>query len=727
MDVASLLLEHRFFMKRRLKLSLPGFAAALCLTVFPPAARGAQFDARLADAGRIDRQALVTRHNVTLAKPEATTPLQVGNGEFAFSTDATGLQTFYGNTMSHWGWHTFPLPPGQVPADLRLQEFDTHGRKVGYATSAKGQEAIYNWLRENPHRINLGRLALLATNTAGRPISPADLQEPRQTLDLWRGIVSSRYSLRGQPVMVETCVHPERDLVAVHLESPLVAAGGLTAELSFPYGSPAKTGADWTKPGAHTTHRSIPVGEANRVDFARQLDADGYSVSLKWEGRATLREARPHTFVLAPAAGGNVIEFVIAFSKETNAARLPTFAEVKDASARHWAMFWNSGGAIDLSASKDPRWRELERRIVLSQYLMAIQAAGSRPPQESGLVNNGWNGKFHLEMHWWHGVHFALWNRWPLFERSLGWYRAILPAARQLAQSQGYRGARWPKMVGPEGRDSPSGVGPLLIWQQPHPIYYALLDYRLHPTPATLEKWRDVVFDTAEFLASFAVRDKDSGQYVLGPPIKTVPENTDPTTARNPTFELSYWRFGLREAQQWRERLALPREPAWDNVLTNLAPLPVQDGEYLQQEGMTDTYTKWNWEHPSLIGPRGMIPGDGVDAATMRATVRRVMATWAWERKNWGWDFPMMAMAAARNGEPALAIDALLHPAAKNQFAANGFSLGGPYPYFPSNGGLLAAVAMMAAGWDGAPAKHAPGFPDDGSWTVRWEGLNRAP
>ncbi len=34
---------------------------------------------------------------------------------------------------------------------------------------------------------------------------------------------------------------------------------------------------------------------------------------------------------------------------------------------------------------------------------------------------------------------------------------------------------------------------------------------------------------------------------------------------------------------------------------------------------------------------------------------------------------------------------------------------------------------MMAAGWDGAPKRHAPGFPDDGNWNVRWEGLSPAP
>ncbi|MHC4884252.1 MAG: hypothetical protein ACYTGH_04115 [Planctomycetota bacterium] len=29
------------------------------------------------------------------------------------------------------------------------------------------------------------------------------------------------------------------------------------------------------------------------------------------------------------------------------------------------------------------------------------------------------------------------------------------------------------------------------------------------------------------------------------------------------------------------------------------------------------------------------------------------------------------------------------------------------------------------AGWDGAPERPAPGFPDNGQWTVRQEGIRR--
>jgi hypothetical protein len=66
----------------------------------------------------------------------------------------------------------------------------------------------------------------------------------------------------------------------------------------------------------------------------------------------------------------------------------------------------------------------------------------------------------------------------------------------------------------------------------------------------------------------------------------------------------------------------------------------------------------------------------------------------------------------------------LLHQTNLNDYSPNGFCAGW---YMPGNGGLLWAVAMMAAGWDGAPDRPVPGFPDDGSWVVKWECLKKAP
>ena len=676
----------------------------------------------------LDRRAIVRRHEPRFSRFDPYGALTVGNGRFAFTADVTGLQTlaeacekdFPLCTTADWAWHTTPIPPGLDPASFRYEEYDTHGRKVGYATRAEGQEDLFRWLRENPHRLHLGRLAFVAGERPLRPLRPDEIREVDQHLNLWEGLLTSRFEWGGLPVRVRSCCHPELDLLAVEIESGALAEGSLAVVLRFPYGSPAVAMADWSAPERHTTR--VERRRPDELRLERMLDGTRYHVAWCWEGKAVVEEGGAHEWVMRTRAPR--LRFVLAFGSEPLPRRLPPVGATFRAAARHWNAFWSEGGAVDFDGSTDPRAQELERRVVLSQYNTALHSAGRLPPAETGLLFNSWYGKFHLEMHWWHAVHFVAWNRFELFARALPYYRAILPEARALARRQGYRGARWPKMVGPEGRDSPSTVGPLLIWQQPHPIYYAELCWRERPVRETLETWREVVFETAEFMASFAHRDPATGRYVLGPPLKTVSENTDPRATRNPTFELTYWRWGLTTAQRWRRRLGLRPDPRWEAVLQGLAPLPVADGLYLMQEGMTDTYTRWNWEHPALLGALGMLPGPGVDRQTMRRSVRRVMEVWQWDRC-WGWDFPLTAMAAARCGEPELAVEALLLPAVKNRYHPNGHNYQRPglTAYLPGNGGLLAAVAMMTAGWTGAPPEPQPGFPKNGRWKVRGDNL----
>ncbi len=684
----------------------------------------------------IDRKALVIRHNPVLEKLDPLSPLSVGNGEFAFTADITGLQTFPREyekamplcTMSQWGWHTTPLPAGLDPKQLRLTQYETHGRKVGYHTSAEGQAELFNWLRENPHRLNLARIGLLLSkgDLGG---SASDISEINQKLDLWTGTLESSYRFDDQPISVRTAVHPVLDMLAVEIRSPLVQnknlAHGLSVRFGFPYGSPEMSASDWPHP---RKHKSRLTKVSNAVRIHRQLDNDEYYVAIEWAGEASFDEEEAHQFLLFPQSTPERLSFVVAFSPRPIGGQLPNAPTTFAASADHWREFWSTGGAIELSDSKDSRAPELERRVVLSQYLTAIQCSGSTPPQETGLTCNSWYGKFHLEMHWWHAAHFALWNRLPLLERSLDWYNSILPSARELARSQGYRGARWPKMVGPEGRDSPSSVGPLLIWQQPHPINYAELCYRSHPNRATLMRYLDIVFESAEFMASYAYFESAKQRYVLGPPVMPAQENHPARETWNPTFELAYWRFGLQVAQHWRERLGMKRSAEWDRIIARLSPLPIGDGVYLAHENCPQTFTQRNYDHPSMLGALGMLPGDDIDRETMRRTLKKVMIDWQWD-KTWGWDYPLAAMTAARLGQTKIAVDALLMQTEKNRYLPNGhnWQRANLPCYLPGNGGLLYAIAMMARGWRGAPQKHAPGFPDDGSWNVQAEGFNRSP
>lgn len=275
----------------------------------------------------------------------------------------------------------------------------------------------------------------------------------------------------------------------------------------------------------------------------------------------------------------------------------------------------------------------------------------------------------------------------------------------------------------------PSYVEPFLIWQQPHPIYYAELCYRAHPNRQTLEKYKDIVFESAEFMASFPAWDKERKQYVLGPPVVPASENylDVKEKGRNPSYGLAYWNFALKVAQNWRRRLGLPQNPKCDHVLKNLSPLPVNDGLYVELESVPDSFVHRNG-HPSFVAPLGILPGDMVDPETMRRTLHKVMATWDWT-STWGWDFPMLAMTAARLGDGEMAIKALMKDARGNRWLPNGHccQFEDLPAYLPANGGLLMAVAMMAAGWDGAPDKQAPGFPQNKNWTVRSEGLSPMP
>lgn len=68
----------------------------------------------------------------------------------------------------------------------------------------------------------------------------------------------------------------------------------------------------------------------------------------------------------------------------------------------------------------------------------------------------------------------------------------------------------------------------------------------------------------------------------------------------------------------------------------------------------------------------------------------------------------------------------MLKERTRNHFGQHGVNTGSPCLYLPGNGGLLYAVAIMAVGWDGAPARNAPCFPTEG-WVVKWEGLKIAP
>ncbi|WNB87153.1 hypothetical protein [Cellulomonas sp. ATA003] len=694
-------------------------------------------------------------------------------------------------TQSQWGWHSTPPPPGLDP-DTALgaarRPYRTPRGDVPYVDAqplAGSDDSALDdatlWLRANPHRLDLARMGLLVPDGGSyRAPSSADLGQTRQSLDLWSGTITSDVVLAGRRLQVTTACHPERDVLAVRVVGRGSPDGsvpddgavpdddavpddgavpdrgavpddgvGLAVRLTFPYGSQSwSNAADWLSPDAHTTEvHARPHG----ARVLRRFDGAGeatYRVDVSVGPGTHVEQTGAHEVTVT--SDGPVLDLVVGLAPTTSdgtsdgsavgtvvgtgdgtadgtATHGPTTVDdVLTATAAHWPAFWRSGAALDLSGSTDPRAHELERRAVLSQYLTAIQCAGSLPPQETGLVGNSWRGRFHLEMHWWHAAHFPLWGRPELLERSMGWYERILPAAQATARLQGYAGARWPKQVGPDGRESPSDIGPFLLWQQPHVIHLAELLRRAGDPADVVARLGGLVEETARFMADVAEPTPDG--YALGPPLIPAQESYASMRDRvvNPPFELAYWSWALGVAQRWRVQGGGEPEPLWDAVGRGMVRPLVREG-VLAAIGVEPFTIRT--DHPSMVYGLGVVPAtDLMDPAVVRATLASVLDDWDWP-STWGWDYPALAMTAARLGDPALAVDLLLRDETKNLHLPNGHNRQTDHlpVYLPGNGGLLAALALMAGGWDDDGGRSAPGFPDDGTWVVRHEGFVPAP
>lgn len=683
---------------------------------------------------KIDRFKLANRHNVIINEFDSLSSVSVGNGEFAFTVDATGLQTYpeiYENgvclgTMSEWGWHSFPNDSG-YKMDETYKYFQVENREVPYAIQwnepVRKKEAS-NYFRVNPHRLQLSGFGLELIHSNKTKVGAEEIKNISQELNLWEGTIKSQFEIENDKVKVVTFSSPEKDKIYSKIQSERIKNGLLGVKLQFPYptGEHVDGASDYQNGEKHQTE--IIVSANNSAIFKHTIDTTVYFAELRWTGNAEILEKKPHYFVLQPKTNAAEISVSLEFNRNNLFAENEDFEAAKEINAAFWENYWETGGAVDFSGTADPRALELERRVILSQYLTRIQCAGTFPPQETGLTFNSWYGKFHMEMHWWHAAYWTLWNRPEILEKSLDYYFNILEKAKAKAEIQGYKGARWPKMTDNSGGDSPSGVGEFLIWQQSHILYFAEQLYRNKQDKITLEKYLPLVTETADFMADFARWDEKNKRYILGPPLIPAQESLEKEKTFNPPFELAYWYWGLTVAQNWLQRLGLPPNPEWKKVIDGLSGFAQKDGLYLAAKSAPDSYENEHYysDHPMVLGIFGILPETlPVDTVVMSSTFDYIEKNWNWER-TWGWDYPMAAMCATRLGLPEQAIDLLLKDVLKNTYLKNGHNYQGERLriYLPGNGGLLTAVAMMCAGFEGN-TKTNPGFPDD--WKVKWENL----
>ena len=392
-------------MKRRDFLHAAGLGAgALLLNDSLSTARAATTKAS-AQSGKIDRKALVARHDIAFDKPDAMTPLSVGNGEFAFTADVTGLQTFPDfhasgmmlQTMAQWAWHETPDTHHYQLSDA-FTLYDSHGRLVPYPTGGEtghglgGDSPAGQWLNNNPHKFDLGRVALLLPKVENRPARIEDLRAISQRLDLWRGLLTSRFQLLGKTVTVETVAHPTQDILAVRITSDLVRDGSLGARLHFPYAPPSWILAGvWNHPDNHETVAST---RGDEFRFARQLDGTTRSFArAALSPNAKYQQLEKHEFAWK-ATGQNTLTLVLGFSPEERNETLPKFDDVRKSAAQHWEIFWDERRRH--RSFRQPR-RALERTgtapgfVAISdggELRRLAAAAGNRPgAKQLGAAN----------------------------------------------------------------------------------------------------------------------------------------------------------------------------------------------------------------------------------------------------------------------------------------------------------------------------------------------------
>jgi len=693
----------------------------------------------------INRQAVVNRNNPVITEADPLASLSVGNGHFATTIDITGLQSYpfeYRGgvpltAMSDWGWHSFPNTNNLMPAESEKTLDLGHGHPEIYAVEYRKAEdgrhkQATEYFRANPHRLNLGVIGLSLKDANAQPVALQSLTDIRQELKLYDGTIESSFKADGQQVNVITAALQQQDAVIYRIKSPLLSDGRATVTIRFPYptGQHSDDAADWTKPELHNSR--IVSSTAHSALIEHQIDTTRYYLMLSWQEEAQLQMTDRHQFQLSTSA--KEFAFSAEYLPEAPKATMPlAFDQALRSVKRSWNRWWNNGAIVDFSQCTDPRAKELERRVVLSQYLTQINCANSLPPQETGLTYNSWFGRPHLEMTWWHMIDFALWNRPQVLADVLQWYSdAAYPEAKKIAKRQGFKGIRWMKMTDPWAGEAPSNVGSFLIWQQPHYIYMAEELYRANPTKETLNKYAQLVEETAAFMADFVTQNAHKAHklyHLLE--VTAMQESVSKDIAYDQPFELAYWHYGLSMANRWRERQGLPRNPQWDDIIQHLSPLPQKYGLFTAGQPIAPTLDeeKSRSDHPAVLGPFGLLPSCPLCCDTVAAsrTLSWVMQNWNWP-STWGWDYGMTAMAAARLGHPETALQALLLDTQKNTYLKNGHNFQTSDRlriYLPGNGALLTAIAMMCAGWDGCSEPLNPGFPHDGTWNVRWENLQR--
>lgn len=584
----------------------------------------------------------IIKYNLKFNHIDSKNPVTIGNGDFAITLDQTGTQSLYEiykdiplSTMSNKNWFY------KDKKDIKPSYVDGKA----YMLFNLDNDPNYQINRQYPFKYSFMQILLYDND---KLIDINNIKDVKQELDLYKGIVTSSFNYKEKINKTTSFIYQDHDEFNFKLQSD-----NLNLVLKFNYPSYTKNG--------------------YRLDILPNVLVKEDRITLLYDDKNSL------SFKLKSSSNYQIVENTLIFD-DNNVSFSLALDEIKE--GKLLDEFWKCDNGIIIDNE------ELVKKMVLSKYLLHVNSTGIYPPQESGLTYNCWNSKFHLEMHLIHSLWNIYNNHVGDLVKSFDYYLSIMPSSLKKASLNGYKGLRFPKMTGPDGEDSPSNIGPLLIWQAPHILFMLQEIYYLYNKENIIKKYEPLISGTIDFMISFLTL-KDSKYQMLDPLLEAC-ESIPLDRCQNPSFELEYWRYTLERQPKIDTVLYGHQRYDYLDITSKIITPKEDDGIYLKTYGVIDKYDLYK-DHPTEGFLMSFFKSKIVDKEKMVKTIDYILKNMDLS-SYWGWDFPFLGLSLLNCGEIEKSIEVTQLNTINNQYLYNGYNTSPRddlKAYLPGNGAFL--------------------------------------
>lgn len=584
----------------------------------------------------------IIKYNLKFNHIDSKNPVTIGNGDFAITLDQTGTQSLYEiykdiplSTMSNKNWFY------KDKKDIKPSYVDGKA----YMLFNLDNDPNYQINRQYPFKYSFMQILLYDND---KLIDINNIKDVKQELDIYKGIVTSSFNYKEKINKTISFIYQDHDEFNFKLQSD-----NLNLALKFNYPSYTKNG--------------------YRLDILPNVLVKEDRITLLYDDKNSL------SFKLKSSSNYQIVENTLIFD-DNNVSFSLALDEIKE--GKLLDEFWKCDNGIIIDNE------ELVKKMVLSKYLLHVNSTGIYPPQESGLTYNCWNSKFHLEMHLIHSLWNIYNNHVGDLVKSFDYYLSIMPSSLKRASLNGYKGLRFPKMTGPDGEDSPSNIGPLLIWQAPHILFMLQEIYYLYNKENIIKKYEPLISGTIDFMISFLTL-KDSKYQMLDPLLEAC-ESIPLDRCQNPSFELEYWRYTLERQPKIDTVLYGHQRYDYLDITSKIITPKEDDGIYLKTYGVIDKYDLYK-DHPTEGFLMSFFKSKIVDKEKMVKTIDYILKNMDLS-SYWGWDFPFLGLSLLNCGEIEKSIEVTQLNTINNQYLYNGYNTSPRddlKAYLPGNGAFL--------------------------------------